>query len=114
MKSARCKGRLCKKLLEIYKSTTKNRKRADRLNPKRLADLTASKLAEDKDGVIIRGYNLLNESIKHTVSLSGKTAVVANLLEEVTDAHVGLLGPADIQTLRFRPCGKINHGHDTL
>lgn len=76
--------------------------------------LTAIKLAEDKDGVIIRGYNLLNESIKHTVSLSGKTAVVTNLLEEVTDEHVGLLGPADIQTLRFRPCGKINHGHDTL
>ena len=71
---------------------------------------TMKKLS-DKDQV--RLYKL-NESIKHTVSLSGKTAVVANLLEEVTDAHVGLLGPADIQTLRFRPCGKINHGHDTL
>ncbi|GAB2022170.1 alpha-mannosidase [Pseudolactococcus yaeyamensis] len=64
--------------------------------------LTASKQAEDKDGVIIRGYNLLSESSEHTVTLSDKTPIMTNLLEEEIQEKVGRLEQAEIQTLRFR------------
>ncbi|GHU39877.1 alpha-mannosidase [Bacilli bacterium] len=64
--------------------------------------LTASKQAEDGDGVIIRGYNLLDEPRDHIVTLPDKTPVVTNLLEEEAQETVGRLGQAEIQTLRFR------------
>lgn len=64
--------------------------------------LTASKLAEDKDGVMIRGYNLLSDSCEHSMTLADKSPVVTNLLEEATSEKVGRLGKAEIQTLRFR------------